>query len=92
MYNGLKKLYLIKGHFSKTGCIFVADAQGFYNSMKEAGFMPTMKSHMLLLSSYAKAGQVTDAENFVQELQRVGVELDTFIFNSLLSTYGNSGR
>lgn len=88
MYNSI----WLEGTSQKQVEICVADAQGYYNSMKEAGFMPTMKSHMLLLSSYAKAGQVTDAENFVQELQRVGVELDTFIFNSLLSTYGNSGR
>lgn len=69
-----------------------AEAQAVYNSMKEAGFKPTMKSHMLLLSSYAKAGRVTDAENFVREIENSGVEPDTFMFNSLLSAYGNSGR
>lgn len=69
-----------------------AEAQAVYNSMKEAGFKPTMKSHMLLLSSYAKAGRVTDAENFIREIESSGVEPDTFMFNSLLSAYGNSGR
>lgn len=69
-----------------------AEAHAVYQSMKEAGFKATMKSHMILLSSYAKAGRVTDAENFVRELKNSGVEPDTFMFNSLLSAYGNSGR
>lgn len=60
--------------------------------MKEAGFTPTMKSHMLLLSSYAKAGRVIEAENFVREIENSGVKPDTFMQNSLLSAYGNSGR
>lgn len=70
----------------------MTDAQAVYDSMKKVGIKPTMKSHMLLLSAYVKAGRVTDAENFVRRLESTGVEPDTFMFNSLLGAYGNSGR
>lgn len=60
--------------------------------MREAKFVPTMKSHMLLLSAYARAGRVLEAEALVEDMENTGLQPDTFVFNSLLSAYGNSGR
>lgn len=60
--------------------------------MKKLGISPTMKSHMLLLSAYSRARDVTKCEAIVKEMSENGVEPDTFVLNSMLNLYGRLGQ
>ncbi|XP_070678780.1 pentatricopeptide repeat-containing protein At2g35130 isoform X1 [Malus domestica] len=68
------------------------DAQATFEEMKRLGITPTEKSHMLLLSAYSKAGNVAKCEDIVNQIQVSGLELDTFVINSILNLYGRLGQ
>ncbi|KAM3005714.1 hypothetical protein FF2_035817 [Malus domestica] len=68
------------------------DAQATFEEMKRLGITPTEKSHMLLLSAYSKAGNVAKCEDIANQIQVSGLELDTFVINSILNLYGRLGQ
>ena len=51
-----------------------------------------MKSHMLLLSAHAKAGNVSRCEEVMVQLHKSGLRPDTFALNAMLNAYGRAGR
>lgn len=70
----------------------VSDAEGVFMQLKQLGMTPTMKSYMLLLSAYAKAGNISKSEEFVNEMIDSGVKPDTYVMNSMLNLYGRLGK
>lgn len=72
--------------------LYSSDAQAAFEEMKRLGITPTIKSHMLLLSAYSKAGNVARCEDIVNQMQESGLELDTFVINSMLNLYGRLGQ
>ena len=60
--------------------------------MKRIGINQTMKSHMLLLSAYSRAGNVAKYKDIVYQMQESGLEPDTFVINSMLNLYGRLGQ
>lgn len=88
--------------FSGSGIVYVKnltlcvclrpDAEAVFEQMKKLGIAPTMKSHMLLLSAYSRARDVTRCEAIVKEMSENGVEPDTFVLNSMLNLYGRLGQ
>lgn len=68
------------------------DAEAVFEEMKRMGITPTMKSHMLLLSAYSRTGNVAKCEDIVNQMHKSGLELDTFVINSMLNLYGRLGQ
>lgn len=51
-----------------------------------------MKSYMLLLCAYAKAGDIGKCEEFIDEMIKSGMKPDTYVMNSMLNLYGRYGQ
>ncbi|ESQ52123.1 hypothetical protein EUTSA_v10017758mg, partial [Eutrema salsugineum] len=87
-----EKLSLALRKFSLFIYVGETDAEAVFEQMKKLGIIPTMKSHMLLLSAYSRARDVTKCEAIVKEMSENGVEPDTFVINSMLNLYGRLGQ
>ena len=69
-----------------------ADAEAVFESIKQQGMAPTMKSHMLLLAAHARSGNVARCEEVMAQLHKSGLTPDTFALNAMLNAYGRAGR
>lgn len=65
-----------------------SDAEAAFQELKQQGMRPTMKSHMLLLSAYAKSGDVAKCEGVMAQLHKSGLRPDTFALNA----YGRASQ
>ncbi|OAY68837.1 Pentatricopeptide repeat-containing protein, partial [Ananas comosus] len=87
--------FILKPHFrrlrARTITLTLIDAQATFEELKRRGMTPTMKSHMLLLSAYSKAGNIPKCEEIMNQMHESGLEPDTFALNSMLDAYGKAG-
>lgn len=69
-----------------------ADARAVFEELKRQGMTPTIKSHMLLLSAYSKAGNLPKCEEILNQMHKCGLRPDTFVLNAMLNAYGRMGH